>query len=145
MIRCVFSMPFAYALWLTVAAMACGGCQSVFAQTSARGVATPHLVFSTYLGGSTACADCSDVRTYAQNAASDAWGDTYVTGATKVSDLAAPFACQGKPAAHSKLSAFVVKYEPMAGFCGAPTWAAISNLWGSESRSCPMAGSPSAE
>ena len=111
MIRCVFSMPFAYALWLTVAAMACGGCQSVFAQTSARGVATPHLVFSTYLGGSTACADCSDVRTYAQNAASDAWGDTYVTGATKVSDLAAPFACQGKPAAHSKLSAFVVKYD----------------------------------
>jgi hypothetical protein len=98
-------------LRLAIAAIACGGCSLVFAQTSSLGVATPHLVFSTYLGGSTACTDCSDVRTFAQNAASDAWGNTYVTGATKVSDLAAPFACQGKPAANSKLSAFVVKYD----------------------------------
>jgi len=111
MIRHVFRKPFVCALWLIVAAIACGGCPSVVAQTSVRGAAARNLVFSTYLGGSTACADCSDARTYAQNAASDASGDTYVTGATKVSDLAAPFVCQGKPAAHSKLSAFVVKYD----------------------------------
>ena len=50
------------------------------------------------------------MRTFAQNAASDAWGNTYVTGATTVSDLAAS-ACQGNPAANSTLSAFVVKYD----------------------------------
>jgi hypothetical protein len=111
MIRRVVRMPFAFVLRLGIAAIACGGCSSVFAQTSSRDVATPHLVFSTYLGGATACADCSDVRTFAQNAASDAWGNTYVTGATTVSDLATPFACQGKPAPHSTLSAFVVKYD----------------------------------
>ena len=43
--------------------------------------ATPHLIFSTYLGGPTPCATCPG-RTFAQNAASDAQGNTYVTGAT---------------------------------------------------------------
>ena len=43
---------------------------------------TPHLIFSTYLGGSLACATCPG-RTFAQNAASDAQGNTYVTGATE--------------------------------------------------------------
>ena len=72
---------------------------------------TPHLVFSTYLGGSTPCEDCSDARTFAQNAGTDAQGNTYVTGATKVSDLPVLNAWQDKPAAHSTMSAFVAKYD----------------------------------
>jgi hypothetical protein len=50
------------------------------------------------------------VRTFAQNAASDAWRNTYVTGATTVTDLAGS-ACRGEPAANSTLSAFVAKYD----------------------------------
>ena len=67
---------------------------------------------STFLGGSIACANCSDVRTWGLNAASDAQGNTYVTGATKVSNLPVLHAWQDKPAAHSRLSAFVAKYDP---------------------------------
>jgi hypothetical protein len=104
-------MPFAFVFRLAIATIVCGGLSSVFAQTSSWGVATPHLVFSTYLGGGLpVCQGCA-VRTFAQNAASDAWGNTYVTGGTTVSDLAAS-ACQGKPAADRTLSAFVVKYDP---------------------------------
>ena len=73
---------------------------------------TPQLIFSTYLGGSTACDSCTDVRTYAQNAASDAQGNTYVTGATTVKDLHVLNAFQPTPAANSTLTAFVAKYDP---------------------------------
>ena len=49
----------------------------------------PSLLFSTYLGGSTPCESCDNATTFAQNTASDAYGNTYVTGATQVWDLPA--------------------------------------------------------
>jgi hypothetical protein len=72
---------------------------------------TPHLIFSTYLGGSLACATCPG-RTFAQNAASDAQGNTYVTGATESSTLPVLNAFQPKRAPHSGMTAFVAKYDP---------------------------------
>jgi len=70
------------------------------------------LAFSTYLGGSTPCVMGGAPLTFAQNAASDAQGDTYVTGATQVSDLHIRNAFQAAPAAGSAMSAFVAKYDP---------------------------------
>jgi len=72
------------------------------------------LIFSTYLGGKTPCASCgSATYTFAQNTASDLLGNTYVTGATTVSDLpATENGFQPAPAAGSSLSAFVAKYDP---------------------------------
>jgi hypothetical protein len=70
------------------------------------------LAFSTYLGGSTPCVMGGAPLTFAQNAASDAQGDTYVTGATQVSDLPIRNAFQAAPAAGSAMSAFVAKYDP---------------------------------
>ncbi|MGA3053349.1 MAG: SBBP repeat-containing protein [Candidatus Korobacteraceae bacterium] len=72
---------------------------------------TPQLIFSTYLGGSLACATCPG-RTFAQNAASDAQGNTYVTGATESSTLPVLNAFQPHPAPHSGMTAFVAKYDP---------------------------------
>lgn len=92
--------------------MLAAGLSSPRAQTLQEARQAPHLVFSTFLGGSVACADCSDVRTWGLNAASDARGNTYLTGGTKVSDLPVLHAWQNAPAAHSKLSAFVAKYDP---------------------------------
>jgi hypothetical protein len=73
---------------------------------------TPHLVFSTYLGGAKACLIGGSALTFAQNAASDTQGNTYVTGCTTVSDLPVLNACQPSPAADSEMSAFVAKYSP---------------------------------
>ena len=50
--------------------------------------------------------------TFAQNAACDAQGNTYVTGGTTVSDLPVLNAYQPSPAADSTMSAFVAKYNP---------------------------------
>jgi len=72
---------------------------------------TPQLIFSTYLGGLTPCATCPD-RTFAQNAGSDAQGNTYVTGATESSTLPVLNAFQPHPATHSGMTAFVAKYDP---------------------------------
>jgi len=74
----------------------------------------PSLIFSTYLGGSTPCASCGTTAlTFAQNTASDILGNTYVTGATTVSDLPVTVnAYQRAPVAGSTLSAFVAKYDP---------------------------------
>src|ERR1022692_1612801 len=72
---------------------------------------TPQLIFSTYLGGLTPCATCPD-RTFAQNAGSDAQGNTYVTGATESSTLPVLNAFQPHPAPHSGMTAFVAKYDP---------------------------------
>lgn len=88
------------------------GLSSANAQAPLPAKGTEHLVFSTFLGGATACADCSDVRTWGLNAASDAHGNTYLTGGTKVSDLPVLHAWQNAPAANSRLSAFVAKYDP---------------------------------
>jgi hypothetical protein len=73
---------------------------------------TPYLVFSTYLGGSIPCMPGGTPLTYAQSAAGDAQGNTYVTGATQVYDLPVLHACQPSPAADSATSAFVAKYNP---------------------------------
>ena len=80
--------------------------------------ATPHLFFSTYLGGTKPCDGCSDARTFAQNAGSDAQGNTYVTGASRASNLPVLNAFQPKPAPHNEMTAFVAKYDP----AGKPLW-----------------------
>src|SRR3989339_1768891 len=63
----------------------------------------PYLIFSTYLGGSTPCQSCDNALTFAQNTASDSLGNTYVTGATQVSDLPVPNAWQPQPGADSTM------------------------------------------
>ena len=78
---------------------------------------TPQLIFSTYLGGSLPFVPGSAL-TFAQNAACDAQGNTYVTGATTVADLPVLHAYQASPAAGSTMSAFVAKYNP----AGQPLW-----------------------
>jgi len=85
---------------------------SAHAQTQTR-----HLVFSTYLGPKTP--PTGPAHTFAQNCASDAQGNTYVTGATDVSNLpVSPNAFQPGPAPNSTQSAFVAKYDPH----GQPLW-----------------------
>ncbi|MHB9072264.1 MAG: autotransporter domain-containing protein [Desulfobaccales bacterium] len=69
---------------------------------------TPDLVFSTYLGGSAGFSPL----TFGQNAACDALGNIYVTGATQVSNLPVLNAYQSTPAPGSTESAFVAKYNP---------------------------------
>ena len=72
----------------------------------------PYLVFSTYLGGTTAVAG-GTARTFAQNVACDAQGNVYVTGGTEVTDLpGTDSAFQSSPAPNSAMSAFVAKYDP---------------------------------
>ncbi|MFH0802301.1 MAG: SBBP repeat-containing protein [bacterium] len=73
---------------------------------------TSQLIFSTYLGGSTPFVPGGSALTFAQNTASDNQGNTYVTGATQVSDLPVLNAWQPAPLAGSTLSAFVAKYDP---------------------------------
>ena len=72
---------------------------------------TPHLIFSTYLGGSTSFDPSTSPYTFAQNTASDPEGNTYVTGTSSVSDLPVLNAWQQKPAKDSTTSAFVAKYD----------------------------------
>ncbi len=86
---------------------------SAHAQTQTR-----HLFFSTYLGGKTPVVSGGSARTFAQNCACDAQGNTYVTGATMVSDLPVLNPWQGSPAPGSTQSAFVAKYDPN----GQPLW-----------------------
>ncbi|MFA6034659.1 MAG: hypothetical protein WC889_17300 [Myxococcota bacterium] len=71
----------------------------------------PHLIFSTYIGGSQKCAGCLDAFTFALNSASDSSGNTYVTGLTQVRDLPVKSAFQSQPATGSTQSAFVMKYD----------------------------------
>jgi hypothetical protein len=89
------------------------GYSSAHAQTQTR-----HLVFSTYLGGKTPVVSGGSARTIAQNCACDTQGNTYVTGATMVSDLPVLNPWQGSPAPGSTQSAFVAKYGPN----GQPLW-----------------------
>ena len=79
---------------------------------------TSPLVFSTYLGGSVPFVSGGSALTFAQNAACDAQGNIYVTGATTVSDLPVLKAYQASPASGSTMSAFVAKYNP----AGQPLW-----------------------
>lgn len=89
-----------------------GGCGGSDHSSTEEGLQAPRMIFSTYLGGSTPCDSCTSTHTFAQNAASDTAGNTYVTGASTVSDLPVKNAYQGEPAAGSTLSAFVAKYDP---------------------------------
>jgi hypothetical protein len=86
--------------------------------SSAQSQQTRRLVFSTYLGGSLPFVSGGNPLTFAQNAACDAQGNTYVTGATTVSDLPVLKAYQSAPAEGSTMSAFVAKYNP----AGQPLW-----------------------
>ena len=111
MIRRVIRSPVA-CLLLVITAILGVGYSSAQAQAPGPARRTPHLVFSTYLGGATPCLLGGSPLTFAQNAACDAQGNTYVTGATQVSDLPVLNACQPSPAADSMTSAFVAKYNP---------------------------------
>ena len=73
---------------------------------------TPQLVFSTYLGGSIPCVPGASPITFAQNAACDAQGNTYVTGATQVYDLPVLQRLPTGPCARQRMSAFVAKFDP---------------------------------
>ena len=99
-------------LCLVIAAILASDYWFAQAQETLPAPGTPQLIFSTYLGGLTPCASCADDRTFAQNAGSDAQGNTYVTGATRASDLPVLNAFQPHPAPHSEMSAFVAKYDP---------------------------------
>jgi len=105
-------------LMLVVGAILGVGYSSAHAQAPSSVRQTPHLVFSTYLGGSKGCFPGGGPLTFAQSAACDAQGNTYVTGATQVSDLPVLHAYQPGPAADSTMSAFVAKYDPT----GKPLW-----------------------
>ncbi len=112
MMRRVRLSPVAWLL-LAIAAILGGGYASAQAQALRSAGQTPHVVFSTYLGGSVPFVPHSSALTFAQNAACDAQGNTYVTGATTVSDLPGTTnAFQPSPAQYSTMSAFVAKYNP---------------------------------
>ncbi|MCX5888814.1 MAG: SBBP repeat-containing protein [Deltaproteobacteria bacterium] len=117
MIRRVILSPVA-CLLLVITAILVLGYSSAQAQAPGPAPPTPYLVFSTYLGGTTPFASGYSPLTFAQNAACDAQGNTYVTGATQVSNLPVLNAYQPNPAAGSTMSAFVAKYNP----AGQPLW-----------------------
>ena len=75
-----------------------------------EGDPAPQLLFSTYLGGKVPCATCSPF-TFGLNAASDAAGNTYVTGATQVVDLPVKNARQPTFPTGSTQAAFVAKVD----------------------------------
>lgn len=79
-------------------------------QLSSQPQGKPSLIFSTTLGGFNC--NCDNPRTFAQNTGSDAEGNTYVTGATRVLDLPVLHAFQPKPAAGASMTAFVAKLDP---------------------------------
>ncbi len=113
MIRGVIRSPVAGVMLVILAILSVGYSSCAHAPASWSALQTPQLVFSTYLGGSTACFPGGSPLTFAQNAACDAIGNTYVTGATQVSDLPVLNAYQPGPAAGSTMSAFVAKYDPV--------------------------------
>ncbi len=104
---------FRLAAYLLITAILGISYTSAHAQTQTR-----YLVFSTYLGGKTPVVSGGSADTFAQNCACDAQGNTYVTGATTVSDLPVLNPWQESPAQGSTQSAFVAKYDPN----GQPFW-----------------------
>jgi hypothetical protein len=98
---------------------ASGHCETLkFTRPTCHRPQTSSLIFSTYLGGSVPCVSGGSAFTFAQNCTCDAQGNTYVTGATTVSDLPVLNPWQGSPAPGSTQSAFVAKYDPN----GQPLW-----------------------
>jgi len=79
-------------------------------QPSSQAQGKPSLIFSTTLGGLNC--NCENPRTFAQNTGSDAEGNTYVTGATRVTDLPVLHAFQPEPAPGASMTAFVAKLDP---------------------------------
>jgi hypothetical protein len=112
MIRRVLHNPAACLMPVILAILSVGYSSCAHAPSSWSARQTPQLVFSTYLGGSIPCVFGGSPFTFAQNAACDAQGNTYVTGATQVLDLPVRHAYQPSPAAGSTMSAFVAKYNP---------------------------------
>jgi len=98
---------------LAVTAVLGVGDSSAHAQAPVSDQPTPHLVFSTYLGGSKPCGTSTNLATFAQGVACDVQGNIYVTGGTEVANLPVLHACQPKPANNSAMSAFVAKYSPV--------------------------------
>ena len=112
MLRRVLRSPVA-CLMLVITAMLSVGYSSCAHAPASWSALQPQLVFSTYLGGSIPFMPGASPITFAQGAACDAQGNTYVTGATWVADLPVKNAFQPAPAADSATSAFVAKYNPV--------------------------------
>ena len=132
MIRRVILSPVA-GLLLVITAILGVSYSSAHAQTQTR-----HLVFSTYLGPKTP--PPGPAHTFAQNCASDAQGNTYVTGATDVSNLPVlrmPSNGAPRPTAPSRRS--WRNTTPTANRSGAPTWVATIRAWASGWPPCRMA------
>lgn len=110
----IYFLKSTHVLLLLVATVILSSCGQGSQEQGNLGVvnSTPHLIFSTYLGGSTPFTTGGTAHTFAQNATSDSQGNIYVTGATEVSDLPVLNAWQNQPAVGSTLSAFVAKYDP---------------------------------
>lgn len=106
-----FSKKSAAALILLAISIILSGCGKPQEGPNADFQEGPSLIFSTYLGGSIPFDAGSSAFTFAQNAACDTHGNTYVTGATQVSDLPVLNALQPAPSAGSTMSAFVAKYD----------------------------------
>lgn len=100
----------AVGLLLTIGALVASAASHAQSQPSSQAQGKPGLIFSTTLGG-LKC-DCDNPRTFAQNTGSDAAGNTYVTGATRVLDLPVLHAFQSKPAPGAEMTAFVAKLDP---------------------------------
>ena len=118
MIRRVILSPVAGLLLVITAILgigysSCANAPFAHAPAPRSALETSSLVFSTYLGGSVPFVSGSSALTFAQNAASDTLGNTYVTGGTQVFDLPVLNAHQQGPAADSTMSAFVAKYNPV--------------------------------
>ena len=112
MLRRVIHSPVAGLMLVITAMLSVGYSSCAHAPASWSAWQTPQLVFSTYLGGSIPFMPGASPITFAQGAACDAQGNTYVTGATWVADLPVKNAFQPAPAADSAMSAFVAKYDP---------------------------------
>ena len=132
MIRRVILSPVA-GLMLVITAILGLGYSSAQAQAPGPGQPTPHLVFSTYLGGSVPFVSGASALTFAQNAACDAQGNTYVTGATTVSDLPGTTnAYQSSPARRTARCRRSWRNTTLPAICsGAPTWVATIKAWAS--------------
>ncbi|MFI5331671.1 MAG: hypothetical protein ACHQ2F_11685 [Desulfobaccales bacterium] len=112
MIRRVIHSPVACLMLVITAILSVGYSSCAHAPASWSARQAQQLVFSTYLGGSIPWMPGASPITFAQGAACDAQGNTYVTGATWVADLPVKNAFQPIPAVDSATSAFVAKYDP---------------------------------
>ncbi|MGA2373811.1 MAG: SBBP repeat-containing protein [Candidatus Korobacteraceae bacterium] len=97
-------------LLLLIGALAASVGSHAQSQPSWQAQGKPSLIFSTTLGGLNC--NCDNPRTFAQNTGSDAEGNTFVTGASRVTDLPVLHAFQPQPASGASMTAFVAKLDP---------------------------------